>query len=483
MFNTLNQSYQDVEYDDHNRQWYFIAQDSRTGRWVATQPVPSSFNLGRPGQPSTERPVQGDTEEMTTQTETTRVAAALDLAGHSGQSMVHNFFTKPSRSGGPPNVPGGPPGGGPPGGGFPGSGSSGPPGGGGPPAGGPGAILGHTGGGTGGGKLGGNPPEVFNGDRSKADEFMNDFNLYRMTNLDADQMTIPLKRATLFLTYIKGPNVIDWVKEKTTWAVQQLQTGRDPNDEYYWTEIARDFQLMFQDAGSRERAQEKLRQLKYSAGDIDTLIARFSSLAKESEYPLDAQNTITMFAAKLPFRMMQHIYLNVKPTNFRGWIEAARHYQQDNMAVQNIAAIGRDDKPEGTQGFRKNRTGFSPQQWAQILKVKKPTADPNAMDTSADRGRAQRGFKARAAATEDTLQKQRREGRCFFCEKQGHIARNCPKRKYSAAPTSAAKQAKAEDEEDSDVEPPESNIDAIIRIGQTMDEACQNQSSAASTGS
>ena len=182
--------------------------------------------------------------------------------------------------------------------------------------GGPGAILGHPGRGTGSGKLGGNLPEIFNGDWSKADEFMNDFNLYRMTNLNADQIAIPMKRTALFLTYIKGPNVSDWVREKTTWAVQQLQTSRDPNDEYYWMEIAQDFQLMFQDAGRCERAQEKLQQLKYTSGNINTLIARFSSLAKELEYPLDVQNTLMMFVAKLPFHMMQHIYLNVKPTNF-----------------------------------------------------------------------------------------------------------------------------------------------------------------------
>lgn len=38
--------------------------------------------LGRPGQPSTNALIEGDIEDMTTQTQTTRVAVALDLAGH-----------------------------------------------------------------------------------------------------------------------------------------------------------------------------------------------------------------------------------------------------------------------------------------------------------------------------------------------------------------------------------------------------------------
>jgi hypothetical protein len=43
----LSQTYLEVEYNEDNRQWYFIQQDSRSCRWVATQPVPSQFNLGR----------------------------------------------------------------------------------------------------------------------------------------------------------------------------------------------------------------------------------------------------------------------------------------------------------------------------------------------------------------------------------------------------------------------------------------------------
>jgi hypothetical protein len=44
------------------------------------------------------------------------------------------------------------------------------------------------------------------------DQFMNQFNLYRITNLDAEQMVNPMKRTALFLGFIKGPNVKDWVK-------------------------------------------------------------------------------------------------------------------------------------------------------------------------------------------------------------------------------------------------------------------------------
>ena len=123
--------------------------------------------------------------------------SALTLAG-TATTGSHPRFTGFSMKGkGPtllPYVPGGGGGpsgsrsGGPPGGGPPGGRGGGPPGGRGAfPAAAPGLAVG------GGGKLGGNPPRVFDGIRSKADTFMNEFNLYHLTNIGADQVDVPMK--------------------------------------------------------------------------------------------------------------------------------------------------------------------------------------------------------------------------------------------------------------------------------------------------
>ena len=126
-----------------------------------------------------------------------------------------------------------------------------PPGGGGggrgglPPTGPPGAP-------GGGGKLGGNPPDEFDGDHSRADEFMNVFNLYCLTNVDAEQMLNLMKRATLLLGFIKGPNIKDWVKQWTSWIIGQYDTGLATTNKHYWNEIHMAFQNSFQDTASRE---------------------------------------------------------------------------------------------------------------------------------------------------------------------------------------------------------------------------------------
>ena len=153
---------------------------------------------------------------MQTKAGTSTGAAALTLAGQSAPAsapLVKSFISKPgcrgSTGAGHKASLGGPGGGFPgfPGGGFPG-------GGGGPPGGGPLGGGGPAGGG-GGDKLGGNPPPEFDGDRSYANHFMNKFNLYRLANMEAVQMRVPMKRAALLLSFIKGPNVDDWVQQRT----------------------------------------------------------------------------------------------------------------------------------------------------------------------------------------------------------------------------------------------------------------------------
>ena len=87
--------------------------------------------------------------------------------------------------------------------------------------------------------------------------------------------------------------------------------------------------------------------------------------------------------------------------------------------------VDSEDAPGKKTG---KKTGFSAKQWAQILGVKLPAIDQNAMDTRADRSRSyskNKGSKGRTSSTKEDPETQCREGHCFTCNKQGHLARNC----------------------------------------------------------
>jgi hypothetical protein len=314
-----------------------------------------------------------------------------------------------------------------------------------------------------------------------ADEFMNAFNApTALRTLDStEQMLNPMKRATLLLGFIKGPNVKDWVKRWTTWIITQYDTGLATTDEHYWNEIRIAFQASFQDTTSRERAEDKLCHLAFIPGDMDMFIAQFESLALEATYELNAKPTMSLFASKLPFKMMDHVYKVARPQDFQQWTDAVCQYHQDNTAVQNIRGIY-EDTPKKQSSQKK---GFSAAELAKILGVKMPTPDPNAMDTRADRSRVfnkNRGTKGRAGTTTtDPIEKQHKEGRCFTCGKQGHIARVCPdkdKDKKGKAPVKSRK-AQTEDSgaegdgESSDEEGTASPAVAYVRLGRSMKEA------------
>ncbi len=116
---------------------------------------------------------------------------------------------------------------------------------------------------------------------------------------------------------------------------------------------------------------------------MDTFITQFKSLGTEATYDLDAQPTLLLYASKLPFKMVDHIYKVVRPIDFQGWAEAMCQYHQDNTVVQNIRGIF-EDTPKKTS-MQGGKPRILTQLLAQILGVKMPTPNPNAMDTHTNR--------------------------------------------------------------------------------------------------
>ena len=112
---------------------------------------------------------------------------------------------------------------------------------------------------------------------------MNQFNLYRLANMEATQMRVPMKHVALLLGFIKGPNVDAWVKLHTDEILRCFNRTMDQHDEIYWDEVGREFMNAFWDTASRECAEKKLCNLAWTPGDVDTFIAQFRTLADEAE--------------------------------------------------------------------------------------------------------------------------------------------------------------------------------------------------------
>jgi hypothetical protein len=347
---------------------------------------------------------------------------------------------------------GGPPGGGPfrpPGGPFrPPGGPFGPPGGG-PPGGGPPAPIPPApvvGGGGRNDKLVGNTPLIFKGERSRAEEFITQWQLYEGVNITNDLMRNAYQRAMLFLTYIQGPTVNEWVKGVNAWLRGQIiHEGWAPTDERLWAEVFDSFNRQFANVMEQEDAQAALAKgLQLEKGDLDQLITEFEQLVRHAGYDINQDLVLRIFTSALPNTMYEYILRNLpQPATYEQWRSAAIDQQKVYVHMRNRADRFKTKKLPPITTWRPFGN-----QW------RNPPKDPNAMDTSPGRTRA------RVAEAEDFLpggnryeqrvggsreggyprgpvQKdgQRKVLTCFFCGKPGHFARDCRQKRNNQGPS------------------------------------------------
>jgi hypothetical protein len=86
-------------------------------------------------------------------------------------------------------------------------------------------------------KLIGKEPTVFMGDRKDAESFILEWQIYQMLNHDAEVMCQSFTRATLFLSFIKGPAVHEWNMLQVNWLMTRARTRALPSEEFLYDTI------------------------------------------------------------------------------------------------------------------------------------------------------------------------------------------------------------------------------------------------------
>jgi hypothetical protein len=283
----------------------------------------------------------------------------------------------------------------------------------------------------------GAPLEVFDGNRAKAKEYMRSFKRWWALNEEKTVFDIPYKRVTLCISYMKGPKVEDWAEAQQELMNEQKSTGRLVIYESHWRDFEKAFKDTFTDIAESIKAENNLKSLKMTSGNIDSYIATFMKLLKMAGYTDTEHGSLELFKKGLPTGLNIRIINNSRtpPDTLRGWIEAAC---MEQLKYLQTLEFSNKKKPSPQALALAKRLG---------VRSHGNNRDPNAMDV--DSGNFNHGGFTPLSAEEK--QKLRNTGGCFRCQKKGHISKYCPTRQNAEygrpAPTQNARSGITEEPE------------------------------------
>jgi hypothetical protein len=263
-------------------------------------------------------------------------------------------------------------------------------------------------------------PNIFTGDRSRLDAFWNEFCHYRLLNRQNNARSVPFYRILTCLSYMKGPLVEDWVNAIDKELEQRTNTANwghvAETDEVLWNEFETAFKLAWKDTARSASVYNQLMKLVMKDLDIDTYTATFECLAATADWEPDAKGTIARYRQGLRENVHRRI-LNCEnlPADIAGWKEAARKEVNRIHKIQNTGLAGfcGNQCPCDQTPFQSNQT-----------RVSTPAHMNGIVPMEVDTANGTLPFKK---LTDEERAQYRAEGRCFRCQTQGHMARNCPK--------------------------------------------------------
>ena len=169
-------------------------------------------------------------------------------------------------------------------------------------------------------KLSGKEPVIFDGDHAKAEAFLLEWVIYTMLNGEQDIMKQLFSQAMLFLTFVKGPNVQEWVGMQVLWLGRRLQAGTRKTEEHLYDTVMDSFNTSFMDTMSLQKAKAGFCTIKMEKGKLDTYIAKFERLTCLAGYDLQDQMVLDRFGSRLNSGLYVAIINNKDPRNWTEWV-------------------------------------------------------------------------------------------------------------------------------------------------------------------
>ena len=218
-----------------------------------------------------------------------------------------------------------------------------------------------------------------------------------------------------------GPLINDWVDQQEKKLADQIDMSKcnwvREDNETLWSEFEMAFLTAWTDTSKKQNAYDQLMCLTMSRWDVDTYITTFDRLALAAGWDLDLEGTITKFCKGLSKGVhSKALECDHIPCTIKEWKAAARTEVARAKEKYNVGLTGNQCRNPLKSGT------YSSTQTSSHAQLNSNNSGVILMEVNNATG--QTNFKKLTPEEQVQLAK---EGRCFQCCLQGHMARDCPK--------------------------------------------------------
>src|SRR5258708_9515713 len=169
----------------------------------------------------------------------------------------------------------------------------------------------------------GKTPNKCDGERNNTNDFLMRFHQFMSLNRDAAVARDPIKKATYFLSFMKGNKTKGWTRMQSEW-LQDIKENPKilPQTRNAWQVVEYNFKQAFVDYVVKEKAQDKLHKLKMKEGNINQYITNFQLLAMDANVNLDEPTVLQLFYFGLPPQLVEKCIYHDLPNDFDFWAKA-----------------------------------------------------------------------------------------------------------------------------------------------------------------